>query len=126
MLPAAARAEHRAASVGEQGMKDRLYAADTISSGTERTHEFMCACTCLHVQSLPSTMQHATRMTSAVGGKNAVGWLSISHLLMEIQCVMSLPAMNNVFHWQEVIVHSIFQRNNKTIYIYKHIYYIFL
>lgn len=67
MLPAAARTEHSAASVGEQGMKDRLYAADTISSGTEKTHEFMCAWTCLRVQSLHSTMQHATCMTSAMG-----------------------------------------------------------
>lgn len=56
MLPAAARTKHRAASVGEQGMKDRLYAADTISSGTEWTHEFMCAWSCLDVQSLPPTM----------------------------------------------------------------------
>lgn len=44
MLPAAARAEHRAASVRELGMNDRLYAVDMTSSGTERTHEFMCVC----------------------------------------------------------------------------------
>lgn len=45
-------------------------------------------------------------------GGGCWGWLCINHLLMEIWCVMSLPAMNNVFHWQEVIIHSIFQRNN--------------
>lgn len=43
------RAVHRAASVGELGMKDLLYAADTTSSWRGRALEFMFVC--LYVQS---------------------------------------------------------------------------
>lgn len=53
MLPAAARVEHRATSVRELGMNDRLYAADMTSSGTEKMHKFKCVCIyiCLRVLS---------------------------------------------------------------------------
>lgn len=88
MLPAAARTEHRAASVGEQGMKARLYAADTISSGTKRTREFICAWTCLRVQRLPSTMQRAVHMTSATERRMSLFFLLIFGHLRDIALKM--------------------------------------
>lgn len=55
------RAEHRAASVGEPGMKDGLYAADATSSGSARTQEFMRvhgACdSCMFVDHMTSALQ---------------------------------------------------------------------